>query len=686
MIIFKMKNKSFYRMQYTWLISVFFAVSLYSQVEIKMIQIGSLQGYFANKGCEKEQARQTTYQQDGLRWPAYFQKQDCQAAKGFWIGCTNFTDASGKNYTYKLVSCGPRGQSGQNQFFTKTFNMTAKFLAPTVYVDNVLGTYIQNYVNDVDAAQLPDRIITNVVNTTIGIEVTRKIIAFSQQDNDNYFIYDYTFKNTGDVNGDGSKILNQTLNGLYFYWQYRYVAGMEGCEYLANASTWGINAIIGTRGDGSRSSTEPNEDLRCQYEYMGKYSGVTYDCIGSPYIQKAAVTGTTTEPYNGHLASTQHVGVVTIHADKSATDKTDDPNQPSTTSYEQSDASPENQNDDATDSYNDAKMAARYSWMTKGHVLPRHSDKIKDGNADGSVGGSGGVSVANGFGPYTLKPGESIHIVMAEGVAGLSRDLCYQYGAQWYAKTISDAQKDAYVLSGADSLFKTFRRAIACYKSGYNISQPPPPPDKFEVNSGGDRITLTWSKSAELDPTFAGYRIYRADSTWDNRKYKLIFECGKNTTNPAVVNTYDDKTPVRGYSYYYYIQSVGDGSNNNGVQLVSSRQYTQTYDPAYLRRMAGTLLKQIRVVPNPYNINAISYQYKGERDKIMFLDIPGQCTIRIYSERGDLLRTINHANGSGDEAWDMITSSKQFVASGIYIAYFETPDGKSDFRKFVVIR
>jgi hypothetical protein len=385
------------------------------------------------------------------------------------------------------------------------------------------------------------------------------------------------------------------------------------------------------------------------------------------------------------LASAQHVGVVTIYADKSATNKTDDFNQPSTTSYEQSDDAL-NQNDDAGDSFNDTKMALRYAWMTKGHVLPRHSDKIGSGNADGSVGGSGGVSVANGYGPYTIKPGESIHIVMAEGVAGLNRDLCYTYGAQWYNKQITDATKDAYVFTGADSLIKTFRRAIDNYNSAYKIPQPPLPPDKFEVLSGGDRITLKWSNSAEKDPTFSGYRIYRADSTWDNRKYTLIYQCGKNTPNPTVVNTYDDKTPVRGYAYYFYIQSVGDGSNNKGVQLVSNRQYTQTYDPANLQRIAGTAMEQIRVVPNPYNINSNSYQYKGERDKIMFLNIPGQCTIKIYTERGDLIRTLNHSNGSGDEAWDVITSSKQFVASGIYIAYFQTPDGQSAFRKFVVIR
>jgi len=121
--------------------------------------------------------------------------------------------------------------------------------------------------------------------------------------------------------------------------------------------------------------------------------------------------------------------------------------------------------------------------------------------------------------------------------------------------------------------------------------------------------------------------------------------------------------------------------------LLSGRAYTQTTEPAYLRRSAGSLDK-IRVVPNPWNIRNRGLQYgkAGDKDKLMFLDVPGYCKIKIFTERGDLIKVINHNDGSGDQAWNLTTSSRQIVVSGIYIAYFETPDGKSTFRKFVVIR
>jgi hypothetical protein len=116
--------------------------------------------------------------------------------------------------------------------------------------------------------------------------------------------------------------------------------------------------------------------------------------------------------------------------------------------------------------------------------------------------------------------------------------------------------------------------------------------------------------------------------------------------------------------------------------------------------MAGQSLSGIRIVPNPYNIAAPGMQYPGEPDKIMFLNIPGHCTIRIYTENGDLINTISHENGSGDEAWNSITSSRQVVVSGVYIVHFTvTADyndpvtgelkykqGDTSFQKLIIIR
>jgi hypothetical protein len=126
-----------------------------------------------------------------------------------------------------------------------------------------------------------------------------------------------------------------------------------------------------------------------------------------------------------------------------------------------------------------------------------------------------------------------------------------------------------------------------------------------------------------------------------------------------------------------------------------------TNTAAYLRRPAENALSEIRVVPNPYNIMGRDLQFQSSSpDRLAFYGLPPYCVIKIYTETGDLIQTINHTNGSGDELWNSVTSSNQLVVSGLYIAYFEvTQDtydiqtgqllfkkGENIFRKFIIIR
>jgi hypothetical protein len=125
------------------------------------------------------------------------------------------------------------------------------------------------------------------------------------------------------------------------------------------------------------------------------------------------------------------------------------------------------------------------------------------------------------------------------------------------------------------------------------------------------------------------------------------------------------------------------------VKLFSSKFYTMTNKPAYLRRPAKDSpdLSDIRIVPNPFDVRARTAQFGNEApDRIAFWGLPPVCTIRIYTERGDLVTTLEHTNGSGDELWDSTTMFRQIIVSGLYIAVFETPDGRSAIKKFIVIR
>jgi hypothetical protein len=96
----------------------------------------------------------------------------------------------------------------------------------------------------------------------------------------------------------------------------------------------------------------------------------------------------------------------------------------------------------------------------------------------------------------------------------------------------------------------------------------------------------------------------------------------------------------------------------------------------------------VRVVPNPYNLaSSGQVRWPEQQDRIGFLDVPGNATISIFTEIGELVETIEHTDGSGDSYWNLTTSSNQVVASGIYVAVIHNRDtGDTIRRLFAIIR
>ena len=72
--------------------------------EVKWLRVGSLHSWFSSFGSEIEVGR-ISDQLDGLRWDAQFAYSDQQAAKGLWIGTTNYYDRKlENNVPYKVIS------------------------------------------------------------------------------------------------------------------------------------------------------------------------------------------------------------------------------------------------------------------------------------------------------------------------------------------------------------------------------------------------------------------------------------------------------------------------------------------------------------------------------------------------------------------------------------------------------
>jgi hypothetical protein len=659
-----------------------------AQFKTKWLAAGSLHNWFSEIGGEIEEGLEKV-QQYGLRWPAIYDYQDMQAARGTWIGVQNFTDEFGTTYPHKVVHVGPR-VSGSGEFFPMEFKMVSRFAQPLVYVDGAQSLGQASESEEIDPTIPADVMIVNVTNTQTGITMTRRIMQFSQQYHDNYHVYEYTLTNTGNTDADAEiELPNKTLEGVYVFFQYRNSVCRETRYVIGNETGWGKNTMNDARGDGVKPDPA-NENFRAQFSWHGKYPPFTrWDNVGAPIWVPDTEDYVAANDTVGRLGAAQFVGVVTLHADKSAADESDDPSQPSTTTHFDSDDPLTSGNSP----YNPVKMTLEYELMASGHINPRHADRVEpSGNfaeptGDPALGGTGGHSFANGYGPYTLGPGESVRIVLAEGAAGLSREQCIEVGRRYKNGLITAREKNLQVLTGRDSLFQTFRRAIANYQEGYDIPRPPQPPSVFYVDGKADRVQISWE--IENDPNLRGFRIYRATGRRDSA-YSLIGEVDAGT------RAYDDTQNLqRGVNYYYNIVSVGDPAQNNGGgqtpagALLSSRYYSQTYVPTTLKRAPGETLSQIRVVPNPFSLGADQdlLRFPDERDRIAFFDIPGQCTIQIFTESGELVNTIEHTDGTGDAYWNAVTSANQIVVSGIYIALItDRSNGQKHIAKFVVVR
>ncbi|MDD5765033.1 MAG: fibronectin [Candidatus Marinimicrobia bacterium] len=687
------------------------ALAQVDENDTRYFRIGSLQSYVTAYGSDR--AYNNTYY-EGLKWPSDYLRVDNAVIKRYFIAVENLTDARG--IFWEKWGTGVNKSYVLNSIYPTQLKQIAKFEAPILYVDgsNISSPYLAD-VDEYDFTQIPDRVIVNTINTSIGLTVTLKVSVFSQQYHDNYIIKEFTYTNTGYVDYTPTVVLTDTLHGVRIGWSTRYQCGREGGERTDGNQTWGKFSWVTVRGEdypdhASETLTEadgPVDWIRSAISWFGQSENVAWDNIGAPL-----------KPYDGRLMSPQFVGQAILHVDKSTNDHSDDPYQPVTLGWHAGDTYPGVGDLKDSDRIN---MGLLYEWLggtpypsAKAGATSRIGTTVTNGrywelstNSDPikrltdkvipykSHGDGGGTNQWFGYGPWDIAPGESVTIIEMEGVNGISRALCFDVGRNWkkcydnqsvaytftkpdgstmtakYSDGTADTYKNLWVYTGMDSIKLTFSRAKRNYDSGFNIPQPPQPPAMFNVESLGDKIRLTWApSSSEAESDFAGYKVYRAVGKTDT-----TFEC--IATLPKTGKEYNDVSAIRGYSYYYYITAYNDGSNNtSGVfnpkgSLESGHFYTKTNQPAYLQRPQGSSLKNIRVVPNPFNVAAENLQYIEEDDKIMFLDIPGQCDIRIFTERGDLIKTIHHTSGTGDESWQSLTSSRQVVVSGIYIAYFE---------------
>jgi type IX secretion system substrate protein len=585
---------------------------------------GSFHNWYSSIGHEREEDGPFRQLQAGWRWPAFYLNQDMQVAKGLWIGCKNYTEPEvGTTFEYKTVHCGPRPQTGSlSEFFPIEFKHYAKFPPTEVYVDGNLNYHPDEEVSidEIDSSMPYDQMIYNYVNTQMGMSMERKIYQFSNPYYDNVHVMEYTFINTGNIDDDAEiERTGGTLEDVYFYFQNRMAILNEVRILFGDPIAWGRNTLNNEVGPYSAGG---NDALRYSYAWHGYFEQFTkWNNVGGPILEPDQGFGARINEVDtvGRLGAAQFTGTLTLFAQSTSDINSDDSNQPSTTGYESSDG-PLNY---ASNVFNPTEMQARYEMMSKGHPSESHANFITGGDfinsgvnpGTGSV-NNAGYSYVNGYGPYTFGFGDSVKIIRVEGTSGLSRDESIRIGKLFKNGDITVADKNTWVLTGADSLRQTFERITDAFNNDWNIPQAPYPPKTFSVNSFPGKVDLEWT-TFEEGPVIQGFEIYRntqepvdgyVSDVWFS-KYELIAELGPEIRAFTDTTQSQDLTPV-----YYYIVSVGDEIPANvelnipSHRLKSNRSYTQTYLSAYRLIVSvdenENVLQEFNLsqnYPNPFN-------------------------------------------------------------------------------------
>jgi hypothetical protein len=118
-----------------------------------------------------------------------------------------------------------------------------------------------------------------------------------------------------------------------------------------------------------------------------------------------------------------------------------------------------------------------------------------------------------------------------------------------------------------------------------------------------------------------------------------------------------------------------------------------------VNRTDTTYKLNVKVVPNPYIIFN-GWEKTSDLRYVRFTHLPNECTIRIYTLAGDLVKVIKHKDTNlqpldqgGTETWDFTNqspgasqtqSSGQLIASGVYVYHVQSPVGEC-VGKFVFI-
>lgn len=636
---------------------------------------------------------------DAIQWPYGTRgwNVDMLTSAGVDIGVKmTWTDAGGVTHDVKIA------EAADNRFTDMVnvvipvegaFKRVFKAPPPARVIDGKNWQDITSIDDPVDADIPSDEMIYNHCTTWTDIDIERWTYTFNTDANGDFVILEWLFTNTS----------NETKKDVYF--GLRAQPGTN--NHYSQADRWG-NYIGAEFSSGVDS-------LRLYYNTNANRVGDNRDDRADP----ANLYGNFTKP--------QYMGFVLVHADKSVDDESDDPNAPHKGGWSQRQLSPDLNSNTPEQIYDflkdpwDPTNPDLVLWPgTNGLIRAYPPDfDIRTENPEREQEKAGLFSC----GPYQMKPGDNVRIVMAYAGGAISPRLAIDAGWAYdpnyeglrprrpmpYAvpsvginkgDLLTKEQKDALISTGLDSMLNNAMKAIRLWnrsgvKSGkgtFDVDFAPPSPS-LSLTSKPGFINLEIGDEAEVSGSdIQGYRVYRnylrppSLDTPTDTSFVMVKEL------PVGTREWKDENVARGQNYYYYVTAYNSKGIESSRFLNRGSVGTPEEAVSPQRPPATDWKNSVVVVPNPYHSRG-ALKFSGS-SKLTFYNTPAYCRIHIYTMTGDLVETLYHNEGTGDEDWDrQDTFSTMQIVSGIYLYVVEELDGphgaatgETAIGKFIVVK
>ncbi|MCF7885017.1 MAG: hypothetical protein K9M80_00855 [Candidatus Marinimicrobia bacterium] len=596
----------------------------------------------------------------------------------------------------------------------------------------------KNFVGGADFnSSLPEEMNYCEFPTATGISVQMRSMAWSFPDYDDFIIYDYTFINTGDmVIPSLGEVMHheQTLDSVWvvfhsgiqvstkghlnFHYNTDFMqsaapaGGFGGWDQLEHGGTYtdyfafennkadGKGLLFYSRDYNGGRRPHPNDtygkmpNWEEQLKYDASFENIELQdpaCFGFAFLYRSLPQdGESTDPFD---ADPNYVNVYNDEGD-----------------------SFQGRSLDMNEYFSTARLSKKgmYDFITHNRIPDENNGDMY-------------CFYTNTFGPYSMSPGDTVRLILAEvaGSLDLNEVIRGDPDHKYPDSSIADIRRNA------EAARRAVKWGYGAQVEGINLAadvpESPPAPNCQATNAsvGADTaiISVEWDRLAEDteikdgsgevfydgSEDLNGYRIYRGKDKrgiWELLANIPIEEAEKYWNEESGTYQYKDTDLQFGFESRYYVQAYNadpktwvsaNGTTVEDLGELVSDDYNMT--PLIGARPGPVSIEEgwdVFVAPNPF--------VEGDPDrsfgdptpyKIEFRNLPEVATIKIFTLSGDLVKIIEHGpdeqgNLYGSAAWHQRSDAGLRVAPGVYIyaieSHTELTKGKRTVGKLMIVR